>query len=134
MVAAVPFGAVVGIGPVCGLAASLLMLLTVPLPWPAIAGLAFFLLGAGPVVWVVSTTTLRQTVTPAALLGRVSALTILAYGARPLGAGLAALVGEAYGPEACLVLAACGFLAQVLIIFASPVPRLARLPEAHAPA
>ena len=130
--AALPFGTVVGIGPVCGLAASLLMLLTVPLPWPGIAGLAFFLLGAGPVVWVVSTTTLRQTVTPAALLGRVSALTILAYGARPVGAGLAALVGEAYGPEACLALAACGFLAQVVVILGSPVPRLARLPEALA--
>ncbi len=132
IVAALPFGLVVGIGPLCGLAASLLMVLTIPLPSPLIAGLGFFLLGVGPVVWVVSTTTLRQTVTPAALLGRVSALTILAYGARPAGAALAALIGEAYGSEACLVLAASGFFAQVLIIFGSPVPRLAHLPEALA--
>jgi len=132
IVAALPFGLVVGIGPLCGLAASLLMTLTIPLPSPVIAGLAFFLLGAGPVVWVVSTTTLRQTVTPAGLLGRVSALNILAYGARPVGAALAALVGEAYGSEACLLLAAFGFLVQVLVIFGSPVPRLAQLPAALA--
>jgi putative intracellular protease/amidase len=99
---------------------------------PVIAGLAFFLLGAGPVVWVVSTTTLRQAVTPAGLLGRVSALNILAYGARPVGAALAALVGEAYGSEACLLLAAFGFLVQVLVIFGSPVPRLTQLPAALA--
>jgi len=132
VVAALPFGVVVGIGPLCGLAASLLMVLTIRLPSPAIAGLAFFLLGAGPVVWVVSTTTLRQTVTPAGLLDRVSALNILAYGARPIGAALAALVGEAYGSEACLVLAALGFFVQVLVIFGSPVPRLVRLPAALA--
>jgi len=130
--AAVPFGAAVGIGPLSGLAASLVMALTIPLPWPPLAGLAFFVMGAGPVVWVVSTTTLRQTVTPAGLLGRVSALNILAYGARPIGAALGALVGEVYGPEACLLFAALGFFVQVLIIFGSPVPRLARLPEALA--
>lgn len=132
VVAAVPFGAAVGVGPLSGLAASLVMALTIPLPWPPLAGLAFFVMGAGPVVWVVSTTTLRQTVTPAGLLGRVSALNILAYGARPIGAALGALVGEVYGPEACLLLAALGFLIQVLIILGSPVPRLARLPEALA--
>jgi len=59
----------------------------------------------------------------------VSALNILAYGARPIGAALGALVGEVYGPEACLLLAALGFFVQVLIIFSSSVPRLARLPE-----
>ncbi len=132
VVAALPFGVVVGIGPLSGLAASLLMALTIPLPWPLLAGLAFFVMGAGPVVWVVSTTTLRQTVTPAGLLGRVSALNIVSYGARPVGAALAALVGKAYGSEACLLLAVLGFLVQVLIVFGSPVPRLARLPEAVA--
>ena len=132
VVAALPFGVVVGIGPLSGLAASVAMVLTIWLPWSPLAGLAFFVMGAGPVLWVVSTTTLRQTVTPAGLLGRVSALNILAYGARPVGAALGALVGEAYGSEACLLLAAFCFFAQVLIIFGSPVPRLARLPEALA--
>jgi hypothetical protein len=38
------------------------------------------------------TTTLRQTVTPPDLLGRVSAINIMAYGARPIGSALGALV------------------------------------------
>ena len=128
IVAWLPFGVVVGLGPASALAAALLMALTILFPWAWLAALAFFVLGAGPLVWVVSTTTLRQTVTPAALLGRVSALTILAYGARPVGALLAAVFGDAYGSQACLLLAAFGFLIQFLIVFASPLPRLARLP------
>ena len=129
VIAAVPFGVAVGIGPLAGVAASLMMVLTLVLPWPLLAASAFVVMGAGPVVWVVSTTTLRQAVTPGGLLGRVSALNILAYGARPVGAALGAAVGEMYGPETCLVLAALGFLAQAAIIFGSPVPRLVRLPE-----
>jgi len=38
-------------------------------------------------------TTLRQSVTPPRLLGRVTAINILSYGARPVGAALGALVG-----------------------------------------
>lgn len=132
VVRAVPFGVAVGIGPLAALAASLAMALTIVLPWPPLAALAFFVMGAGPVVWIVSTTTLRQTVTPSRLLGRVSALTVLAFGARPVGAALGALVGEAYGLEACLLLAAGGFLAQALIVLASPLSRLPRLPDAVA--
>lgn len=85
-------------------------------------------MGAGPVLWVISTTTLRQTVTPRELLGRVSAIGIVATGARPSGAAIGAFVGGVYGPEACLVLAAFGFAAQALLILASPVPRLKQQP------
>jgi predicted MFS family arabinose efflux permease len=76
------------------------------------------------IVWVVSTTTLRQTVTPDHLLGRVSATNSLAYGARPIGAGLGALIGGLFGAEACLIVAAVGFLAQIVVIVLSPVIRL----------
>ena len=62
-------------------------------------GLSFFLLGAGPILWVISTTTLRQSVTPPSLLGRVSAINIMSYGARPLGSALGAIVGGLYGAE-----------------------------------
>ena len=89
----------------------------------------FFLMGAGPIVWMVSTTTLRQTVTPNGLLGRVSAINSLAYGARPIGAGLGALIGGLYGAEACLVVAAIGFLAQAAVILLSPVVRLTTQPH-----
>lgn len=119
-----PLGTVIAIGPVSGFVAALVMLLTVYLPSGWLAGLSFFLMGAGPIVWVVSTTTLRQTVTPDHLLGRVSAINALAYGARPIGAGLGAIVGGLWGAEACLMLAAAGFLAQVAIIFLSPVVQL----------
>ncbi len=59
--------------------------------------MSFFLLGAGPILWVISTTTLRQSVTPPSLLGRVSAINIMSYGARPLGSALGAIVGGIYG-------------------------------------
>jgi predicted MFS family arabinose efflux permease len=69
------------------------MVLTIWLPTAPFAGLGFFLLGAGPILWVISTTTLRQTATPPDLLGRVSAINIMAYGARPIGSALGALLG-----------------------------------------
>src|SRR5476649_2861896 len=96
----VSFGHVIGLGPVAGLAAAGVMALTTVFPTPLLAGLSFFLLGAGPILWVISTTTLRQSVTPPRLLGRVSAINIMAYGARPLGAGAGALVGGIYGAAA----------------------------------
>jgi hypothetical protein len=87
-------------------------------------------MGIGPILWVISTTTLRQLVTPPALLGRVSAINATAYGARPLGAAIGAVVGGIYGAETCLVVAAIFFLIQALVILLSPVPSLARQPEA----
>lgn len=126
-----PFGAVVALGPVSGFVAAVVMALTTLVPMPLLAGLSFFLLGAGPILWVISTTTLRQSVTPSHLLGRVSAINIMSYGARPLGAALGALVGEAYGAEACLYLAVAGFAAQALVILLSPAVRLARQPAMH---
>ena len=94
-----------------------------------LASLGFFLLGAGPILWVISTTTLRQSVTPPSLLGRVSAINIMSYGARPVGAALGALIGGFYGAEACLYLAVAIFGAQALVILLSPAVSLARQPE-----
>ena len=78
---------------------------------------------------MISTTTLRQSVTPPSLLGRVSAINIMSYGARPLGAALGAIVGGLYGAEACLYLAAAIFGAQALVILMSPAVSLARQPD-----
>ncbi|MFC0243130.1 MFS transporter [Rhodopseudomonas telluris] len=129
-----PFGVVVALGPVSGFAASLLMVATIYLPVGALAGLSFFVMGAGPILWVISTTTLRQAVTPAHLLGRVSAINILSYGARPLGSAIAALVGGTFGAEPCLYVAAAGFALQALVILASPVVALRRQPDMMAQA
>jgi hypothetical protein len=57
-----------------------------------------------------ATTTLRQTVTPSLLLGRVSAINIATYGSRPLAAAVGAPVGGLHGAETGLLVAAAGFL------------------------
>ncbi len=124
-----PFGTVIGLGPVTGFCAALVMALTTLTPSPLLAALSFFLLGAGPILWVISTTTLRQSVTPPDLLGRVSAINILSYGARPLGSLLGAVIGGRYGAETCLYLAALIFGLQALVILTSPVVTIARQPE-----
>jgi predicted MFS family arabinose efflux permease len=123
------FGAVIAIGPFAGLAGAILMALTIWLPTPLLAGLSFFLLGAGPILWIISTTTLRQTVTPQDLLGRVSAINIMAYGARPIGSALGALIGGMYGVGVCLWAAVALFLVQALVIAMSPAVRLKQQPE-----
>jgi len=122
------FGTVIGLGPVCGFMAAGVMALTTVIATPWLAGLSFFLLGVGPILWVISTTTLRQSVTPPRLLGRVSAINILSYGARPLGSAIGAIVGGLYGAEACLYLAVAIFGAQAVVILLSPAVSLARQP------
>lgn len=123
------FGWVIGIGPVMGLIAALLMALTIALPSAWLAGLSFFIMGSGPILWVIATTTLRQTVTPRELLGRVSAINTLAYGARPLGAAIGAGVGALWGAEACMIVAAALFALQALVILVSPAVRLQTQPR-----
>jgi predicted MFS family arabinose efflux permease len=123
------FGTVIGLGPVTGFVAAVVMALTIFIPMAWLAALSFFLLGVGPILWVISTTTLRQSVTPPRLLGRVSAINIMSYGARPLGSALGAIVGGFYGAEACLYLAVAIFSAQALVILMSPAVSLARQPE-----
>ncbi|HZR89058.1 MAG TPA: MFS transporter [Bradyrhizobium sp.] len=123
------FGTVIGLGPVCGFLAAGVMALTTVVASPLLAGLSFFLLGVGPILWVISTTTLRQSVTPPRLLGRVSAINILSYGARPLGSAIGAIVGGLYGAETCLYLAVAIFGAQAVVILLSPAVSLARQPE-----
>jgi predicted MFS family arabinose efflux permease len=129
VLAALPFGTVVAIGPVAGLVAAVLIALTSVVPSPALAGFGLFLLGAGPILWTISTTTLRQTVTPPDLLGRVSAINIMAYGARPLGSALGAGIALLWNAEACLYAAVAGFALQAAVILASPAAKLQNTPE-----
>jgi predicted MFS family arabinose efflux permease len=123
------FGTVIALGPVTGFVAVVVLAFTTVLSSPLLAGLGFFLLGAGPILWVISTTTLRQAVTPPRLLGRVSAINIMSYGARPVGAALGALVGGLYGAEVCLYLAVAIFGAQAMVILLSPAVGLIRQPD-----
>ncbi|SAK52282.1 transporter [Caballeronia hypogeia] len=126
----VAFGRMLLIGPFCGLAASLAMVATLAEPSFWLAASSFFLLGAGPILWTVGSTTLRQAVTPAHMMGRVSALNSTAtYGARPLGALSGAAISAHFGMGPCLVAAAAGFVVQAWIIVMSPAARLAVVPD-----
>ena len=77
------FGTVITLGPVTGLAAALVMVLTIWIPSPWLAGLSFFLIGAGPMLW---TSAPRRCAGRHAghALGRVSAIMMTATaGSRP---------------------------------------------------
>jgi predicted MFS family arabinose efflux permease len=123
-------GAMIVIGPSCGLVAAVLMLLSVWIPSGVLPAAAYFLIGSGPIIWTITTLSLRQAVTPNAMLGRVSALvTTATTGAAPLGAAIGAAVAASASMEACLALAVVGFAIQFLVIVTSAVPRLLELPE-----
>ena len=75
------------------------------------------LAGFGVAVWNVVTVSLRQRLTPDALLGRVnSAYRLLAWGTVPLGAGLGGLVGETWGLRWAFVLAALVSLTTLALL------------------
>lgn len=129
VIRALPYGQAVILGPAMSVLAALVMLAS--LVWPSgwLAGAAFFLFGVGPIVWTISSTTLRQHLTPGPLLGRVSSIFLTVnMGARPLGAALGAWVGLHHGPAACLWVAAAGFVLQLAVIVGSPVRTLRHLP------
>lgn len=131
IVAALPFGRAIQVGPAFSVLAALAMVMTLVFPRAAMAALAFFLFGVGPIVWTITSITLRQTVTPGAMMGRVSALFLtVSMGARPLGAALGGFVGATWGEPACLLLALAGFVVQAWIIFQSKVSQLKQLPAA----
>ncbi len=130
IVGAMRFGRAIQFGPAVSVAASGAMAATLLLPAGVLAALSFFLFGAGPIIWTITTTTLRQSVTPGEMLGRVGAvfLTVNA-GSRPVGAAIGGLVGASWGEAACLLLAFAGFVLQAWIILASRLSKLERLPS-----
>ena len=108
--------------------ASLLMALTIWVPTPWLAALSLFVFGAGPILWVVSTTTLRQAVTPPPLLGRVSAVSVLTQGSATSRRGFGGAHRRYVRRRACLLVAVLGFAAQAAIIWTSPAVDLLRQP------
>jgi predicted MFS family arabinose efflux permease len=131
VVRALPFGRAIQVGPAASVLGAALMVGTLFVPSGILAGAAFFVFGAGPIIWTITSTTLRQTVTPQAMLGRVSALFLTVnMGARPVGAALGGFVGETWGESACLWLSLAGFCVQLGMILRSRVSQLQTLPAA----
>ena len=130
IVGAMPFGRAIQFGPAVSVLAAGTMVATLFVPTGWLAALSFFFFGAGPIIWTITSTTLRQSVVPGNMLGRVSSvfLTVNA-GSRPVGAALGGLVGATWGEPACLWLAFAGFALQAWIIIASSLTRLRRLPQ-----
>lgn len=127
------FGHAVLVGPAMSVLAMATMVATIWRPSGWMAGASFFLFGAGPILWTITSTTLRQTVTPAAMLGRVSAIFLAVNtGARPVGAALGGLIGAQGGEAACLVVALAGFGLQAAVIAGSAVRGLRTLPAGPA--
>ena len=130
VVRALPFGQAILLGPYFSVLAAVTMALTLFWPHGWLAALSYFFFGAGPIIWTITSTTLRQTVTPRAMIGRVTSINIVvSTGARPLGAALGGVVGVSFPVSVSLWCVVLGFGLQAIIISASKVRTLQRLPD-----
>ena len=130
VVRALPFGQALLLGPYFSVLAAVTMALALFWPHGWLAALSYFLFGAGPIIWTITSTTLRQTVTPRAMIGRVTSINIVVTtGARPLGAALGGVVGVSFPVSVSLWCVVLGFGLQAIIISASKVRTLKRLPD-----
>ena len=122
IVAQMRFGHAILLGPFFSVLAASVMALTLWWPSAAVAGIAYFLFGFGPIIWTITSTTLRQSVTPNNLMGRVTAINIVTgTGARPLGALIGGFVGEFGSDLLGLLVVVLGFTVQAIIISFSAV-------------
>jgi hypothetical protein len=86
-------------------------------------------------VFNVNALSLRQTVAPDRVLGRVNAaMQLLTLGIYPLGALFCGLVAQAVGLRATLGLAVAGLAISSLWLIASPLRTLRAAPTAETPA
>jgi MFS family permease len=134
-----PLGRRVGVGPTIGIGIAgealvyLLYALTPresPLP-TLVAGSA--LLGVSSLVFYVNALSLRQTLTPHELLGRMTATYRFAsWGVLPLGAILAGAIGSALGLRAALLVATVLGVIGLIPIFFTSVRSLKVVPQPDA--
>ncbi|MET4097037.1 MFS family permease [Arthrobacter sp. UYCu712] len=72
---------------------------------PVVIGVVFILGGAAMAVWNVISISLRQSITPGRLLGRVnSAFRLLAWGTLPLGAAAGGIIADTLGLQAVFMI------------------------------
>jgi hypothetical protein len=78
--------------------------------------------------------TVRQTVTPDRVLGRVGAtIEVLSHGVGPFGALVAAAIAEAFGVRTAITVAWAGGLLVVVILALSPLARAGSLDSWRSP-
>lgn len=117
-------------GPVSSAIGAILMATAPAFGGIAAASLAFGIIGFGPMLWLVMQTSVRQIVTPPALMGRVTAtLQVTIYGIRPIGALAGGMIGQTAGLDAAIAMVAAAFAASALVSLASPLARLREMPR-----
>lgn len=125
------FGSQLILGPISAFIAAILMAFTILLSHKIIVFSAFFLFGFGPIIWTISTVSLRQLITPINMIARVSSVIMtVTFGARPLGAALGIYLSAKFGVLSCIVVVAAGFFIQLCIIFFSKPAKLIKLEDA----
>jgi MFS family permease len=136
--AAGPVARRIGVGgAICsGLAGFCLAALLIPLAPPAVAAAlpmliaAAFLMACGGAVCAINVESLFQSATPDRLLGRVNgSFRFLTVGLWPLGALVGGLLGGAIGPRAALFAAVAAMAIAPILVWFSPVRRLATPPR-----
>lgn len=116
-------------GPLSSVLGGLLIASSAMLPILVLPLAGFFLIGFGPMLWLICQTTVRQLVTPPELLGRVGAtIQVAIYGVRPLGALAGGLVGQVFGLEAALGFVVIGFMLSTAASLLSDLVRLRAMP------
>lgn len=124
-------GRMIVVGPLGGFLGAVMILLSNYFPDIIFLYAGHFLLGAGPAVWVVTTLSLRQVLTPQVMMGKVTSLIFtVTAGARPVGALLSGIVAMYFGVEICLWIAVIGFAMQLCIVMYSALSKLQALPNA----
>jgi predicted MFS family arabinose efflux permease len=124
-------------GPALSTLSPVLLLLATNAGGLPVAFMAFFLVGFGPMLWLICQTSIRQLVTPPDLIGRVAAtIQVAIYGVRPLGAFAGGFIAWAFGLDAAILLVLAGFVLSLAVPLTSALGRLKVMPQntAGAPA
>ena len=126
------FGFQLTLGPISAFMASILMFLTIIYSAKILVFVAFFFFGFGPIIWTISTVSLRQLVTPSNMIAKVSSVIMtVTFGARPLGAAIGVYISANFGVKSCILAVLIGFLIQLIIILFSKPAKLKNLSDAE---
>ena len=126
------FGFQLSLGPISAFMASILIFLTLIYSAKILVFVAFFFFGFGPIIWTISTVSLRQLVTPSNMIAKVSSVIMtVTFGARPLGAAIGVYISANFGVKSCILAVLIGFLIQLIIILFSKPAKLKNLSDAE---